>query len=535
MSYKIPHTLYPSKEVNHRLAMASESITEDHAAVKKPDGFPRLLFTKFGITDIKEDALKWNKEWEAAIPSLTAADVMKEISQTLDDSHFTPMHMELFHKNLRGLQTHIADNLGKLLNDGPSHFDTIWLLLNAAEQRKHILEGLKRASEELSTIWGPDCRALCPEVTLSNFLSQGGKGFIDFLTHVVEIFGSPITPAFLPNSWWERASNLPNPWWGQASDVSPQRQISQSTKLLFEVVTITRNQFIGRFVMSSTLSILSDIINRSEGMKDVLHLLENEKGHVVRCLAEIRTTFRDKPIIRCENCTKTPDDIGQDVRFMVCSACKTKLKFEVHYCSQSCQKEHWSVHKKACGKKKVTKGLSGTKGDSLWAFSDSNPCANLMRNLPKKEGRFTLRDIGVNPCRGKRSPAAERQAEMLEADKDVDYFLFTAKGERVRFVIDDLGAKMIFRVNRGVIMTQPSDTTGVNALAEYILKRMSNYPGLSRDIIIKQFCEEYGEDIAEKIVELEQVSQKRGESTFFDSWLKDFSNIFGNFFWLRML
>ncbi|KIK38432.1 hypothetical protein CY34DRAFT_25648 [Suillus luteus UH-Slu-Lm8-n1] len=486
--------------------MASESTTEDHSAVKKPNGFPPLLSKKFGITDIKQDAVKWNKEWEAAIASLTAADVLKEISQKLDDSFFTPQHMELFHKSLRSLQTNVAEILSNLLNNG--HFDTIWLLLNAAEQRKHILEGLKRASEDPSTIWGPDCRALCPEVTVSNFLSQSGKGFIDFLTRVAEIFGSPITPAFLPNSWWEQASNLPNPWWGQASDVSPQRQISQSTKLVFEVATITRNQFIGewQFVLSSAFSIVSDITNRGEGMKEVLHFMENTKGHVARCLAEVKTTFRDKPIIRCENCTKTPDDIGQNVRFMVCSVCKTKLKFEVHYCSQSCQKEHWSVHKKACGKKKVTRGLSGTKGDFLWAFSDSDPVANLMRNLPKKEGRLTLRDIGVNPCNGKRSPAAERQAKMLEADKDVDYFLFTASGEPVRFVIDDLGAKMIFRINRGMIMTQPTDTTGVNAIGEYMLKLMSNYPGLSRDIIIKQLCEEYGEDIAEKIVELEQMA-----------------------------
>jgi hypothetical protein len=69
-------------------------------------------------------------------------------------------------------------------------------------------------------------------------------------------------------------------------------------------------------------------------MKEVLHLMENTKGDVARCLAEVKTTLRDKPIIRCENCTKTPDEIGQDVRFMVCSVCKTKLKFEVHYCSQ---------------------------------------------------------------------------------------------------------------------------------------------------------------------------------------------------------
>ncbi|KAG2137818.1 hypothetical protein BD769DRAFT_1351668 [Suillus cothurnatus] len=509
--------------------MASE--IENHTPVKKVEGLllPPILSKKFNITDVKQDVLEWNKEWEVAIASSTAADVFKEISRFLDDSCLTPDAIEFLHRDLRRVQDGVAEILRKLFNKG--HFDTIWLLLNVTEQRRHILEGLKGASKA-ATFWGQDCRALCPEVTVSNLLAQGGKGFIDFLTRVLELSESSTKPAFLPNSWWEQASEQDSE---QASDVSPRKQRSQSTKLSFEAATINRNKFIGQFVLSSALSILSDITNRSEGMKGVLHLMENTKGHVARSLAHVKTTLRDKPIIRCENCTKTPEDIGQGVRFMVCSVCKTKLKFEVHYCSQSCQKEHWSVHKKACGKKKVTQGLSGTKGDPLWAFSDSDPVANLIRNVSNKNGGLTLRDIGVNPCKGKRSPAAERQAEMLEADKDVDYFLFTASGEPVRFVIDDLAAKLIFRTNRGVIMTQPTDTTGVNALGEYMLKMMSKYPGLSRDIIVKQLCTEYGDDVAVKIVELERQSQIRGTDTFIENWVKDWSKMFGNFSWLALL
>lgn len=240
----IPHLSYPlcGKQVTHRLAMASESAIKDHTAVERSRDLPPILSKKFNITDVKQDALKWNKEWEAAIASSTAADVLKEITSFLDDSFFPPSDIEFLHEDLRSVQDRVAEVLRRLFDEG--HFDTIWLLLNVAEQRRHILEGLKGASVA-PTLWGQDCRALCPELTVSNLLSQGGKGFIDFLTRVAEIFGSPITPAFLPNSWWEQASNLPNPWWGQASDVSPQRQISQSTKLVFEVATITRNQFIG--------------------------------------------------------------------------------------------------------------------------------------------------------------------------------------------------------------------------------------------------------------------------------------------------
>ncbi|KAG1881044.1 hypothetical protein F4604DRAFT_1650751 [Suillus subluteus] len=509
------------------------SAIKDDSAVEKPEDLPALLSKKFNITDVKQDALKWNEEWEAAIASSTAADVLKEICHFLDDSFFTPSDIEFLHQDLRSVQDHVAEILRNLFNEG--HFDTIWLLLNVAEQRRHILEGLKRASEA-RTLWGQDCRALCPEVTVSNFLTQGGKGFVDFLTRVLEITESSTKPAFLPNSWWEQASNLPNPWWGQASDVSPRKQISESTKLVFEVATIDRNKFIGHFVMFSAMSIVRDITNRSEGMKGVLHLMENTEGYVARSLAGVKTTLRDKPLIRCENCTKTPEDISQGVRFMVCSVCKTKLKFEVHYCSQACQKQDWSLHKQACGKKPVSKGLRGTKGDSLWAFGDSNPAVELIRNLGKKEGRglTSLRDIGVNPCKGKRSPAAERQAAMLEADRNVDYFLFTASGEAVRFVIDDPGAKMVFRINRGVVMTKTGDT-GLDAMGEYMLKVMSGYPGLSRDIILKQLCEEHGADTAKKIVWLERKTRERGKTTFIEDWLKDSANVFGDWSWLGSL
>ncbi|KAG2107653.1 uncharacterized protein F5147DRAFT_753510 [Suillus discolor] len=464
------------------------SAIKDDDAVKTPKYFPPLLSKKFNITDVKQDALKWDKEWEAAIASSTAADILKEMSRFLGDSCFTPDTIKV--------QNTVAKILHRLFDEG--HFDTIWLLLNVAEKKRHIHEGLKGACEA-RTLWGQDCRALCPEVT-------GGKGFVDFLARVLELSESSLQPAFLPNSWWEQASNLPNPWW-------------------------TRH-----FVLSSVFSVVSDITNRSKGMKGVLYLMENTKGYVARALAQAKTTTRDKPLVRCENCTKTPEEIGQGVRFMVCSVCKAKLNFEIHYCSQSCQKQDWSLHKRACGKKPVSKGLSGTKGDSLWAFGDSNPTAEMLRNFDKEGRQLTsLRDIGVNPCKGKRTPAAERQAEMLEADRNVDYFLFTASGEAVRFVIDDPGAKMIFRINRGWVMTQVTSDTGVDAMGEYILKVMSGYPGLSRSIILKQLCEEHGEGTTEKIAWLEKKSREHGKSTFIEGWVKDSSPLFGDWSWLGLL
>jgi hypothetical protein len=86
--------------------------------------------------------------------------------------------------------------------------------------------------------------------------------------------------------------------------------------------------------MFSVTSIYHDLANRSEGVKDVLDLVENLDGSVARSLAYAKTTLRDKPLVRCENCTKTPEEIEPGVRFMVCSTCRSKLKFDVHYCSR---------------------------------------------------------------------------------------------------------------------------------------------------------------------------------------------------------
>ncbi|KAK0230268.1 hypothetical protein IW262DRAFT_1235933, partial [Armillaria fumosa] len=55
---------------------------------------------------------------------------------------------------------------------------------------------------------------------------------------------------------------------------------------------------------------------------------------------------------RCHTCQKTPQQLGVDKPFQVCSRCK-----EVQYGpkpnkSQKCQRENWSVHKHPCAKSK---------------------------------------------------------------------------------------------------------------------------------------------------------------------------------------
>jgi hypothetical protein len=84
--------------------------------------------------------------------------------------------------------------------------------------------------------------------------------------------------------------------------------------------------------MHTAMSVLRDLSFGSPGMNPVTEMMKSDPlfaSGISKTLADVR----DKPIIRCENCTKTPEEIGSG-KFMVCSSCKSKLDFIIHYCSQ---------------------------------------------------------------------------------------------------------------------------------------------------------------------------------------------------------
>ena len=49
-------------------------------------------------------------------------------------------------------------------------------------------------------------------------------------------------------------------------------------------------------------------------------------------ILKIVSELRECPLLRCENCTKSQEEL-KNRSFMICSACKSKLDFLVHYCS----------------------------------------------------------------------------------------------------------------------------------------------------------------------------------------------------------
>jgi hypothetical protein len=67
-------------------------------------------------------------------------------------------------------------------------------------------------------------------------------------------------------------------------------------------------------------------------MSPVIDIIQSD-GLFAQMMGKTLSSMRDKPLIRCENCAKSSEEAGVHGKFMVCSACKTKLDFSVHYCS----------------------------------------------------------------------------------------------------------------------------------------------------------------------------------------------------------
>jgi hypothetical protein len=272
---------------------------------------------------------------------------------------------------------------------------------------------------------------------------------------------------------------------------------------------------------------MKDLAHGSTSMDPVASILKDESigGGIGMLVHELR----DKPLIRCEKCTKCPEDIGENVKFMQCSVCKAKLNFAVHYCSQyvpsrychrhcshfalewyrACQKDDWREHKKICGKKKSTKQLLGTTRDHFWRYPSLPDYARHVPTDPKEGIELIATGFGNPHPSRPRSHALQRQVSLLTGDKHADYFLFDELDRPVRFVISDLYTRITFRQLRSEVLTS-ADPRGLGAIAEYLVKMMEHKPGLSRERIVAQLSREYSEDIGEKIAKWGQLIAQSG-------------------------
>ncbi|KAH7920347.1 hypothetical protein BV22DRAFT_1133144 [Leucogyrophana mollusca] len=443
---------------------------------------------KFSISPITPDPVQWDKDWERCInsPDLEKSSVLlvaKKQGMRLEglpaaakEGHLTYARSAVVER-----QGHVHTFFTSFRAKGG--FDTIWLLLEEPDRQKHILNGLQEACSH--SFLGEDGRACCPELTVASMTKGRGNGFLRLL----ELFGATKksakegVPFGLPSEWWERAVD---------DEAKP---LSSDAEFVYELLTLGRNEFICMFILYVSRSTNHDVVNGAKSVDPIMKLME-DKGFA-NALAEVTQSVRETPIIRCENCEKSADELGSETRFMVCSACKKKLDFSLHYCSQACQRADWGRHKRNCGKQKVSKRLPGTAEDSTWATPSLPDFARDELNHFDAQGK-DITTLGFGKSQFPRSAALQLQVSMLEADKPADYFLFTPARAAVRFVIDDPSAKMMFRFFRAEVMSS-QEHMAIGPMVQYLIKGMAGSPGLSREIILKQISDEYGVDAEERL------------------------------------
>ena len=90
---------------------------------------------------------------------------------------------------------------------------------------------MEEASQNV--FFAQDCRALCPEITISSILKQRGRAFVDFIS------------AYRKGKKDLDASySLPNEWWEKAAEDTPQSVSGRFEESTLTLLTLERDEFI---------------------------------------------------------------------------------------------------------------------------------------------------------------------------------------------------------------------------------------------------------------------------------------------------
>ena len=192
------------------------------------------------------------------------------------------------------------------------------------------------------------------------------------------------------------------------------------------------------FVFNTLMSMQHDVSHGSPGMDRVTDFIKSDRLLALNW-AEYPADLPEEPLIRCENCTNTLEEIDRNTIPERTSAGTTRI--------------------------------------TNLGFGTPNPS-------------------------GTQSPSLQRQISLLEAERPVDYFLFCDDDGPMRVIIEDRWTKVYFRLVRSEAMFGPEQYSAA-MIAEYLIKMMGDQPGLSRERILAQFVREYGEDVAAHVAALE--------------------------------
>ena len=115
--------------------------------------------------------------------------------------------------------------------------------------------------------------------------------------------------------------------------------------------------------------------------------------------------------------------------------------------------------------------------------------------------------ILIGPSKARRSPALQQQVRALEERPDIDYHLVTRSGRAMAISIDDSGQRLLIRLLRREAMTR-ADHCGAEALAHALIEiavSQGQNALFPRDVILEQFCKEYGKDMRARLAQFERT------------------------------
>ena len=191
---------------------------------------------KFKITSIKSDPWRWNKDWEKVLHSLSSRDVYPMMGGMYLKASWDPadltQHAEGLEERVGRFQSTILVKVWDSMQES-RHFVTAWPLLEEAERKRHLLNGMKEACQ--SAFLREDTRSLCPEITVSSMLIQRGQAFVHFIdafTKGKKELGDA-TPYCFPSEWWDKTL-----------DDVPQSVLEKFVEPTFTLLTLHRNYFI---------------------------------------------------------------------------------------------------------------------------------------------------------------------------------------------------------------------------------------------------------------------------------------------------
>ncbi|EIW87301.1 hypothetical protein CONPUDRAFT_149330 [Coniophora puteana RWD-64-598 SS2] len=318
----------------------------------------------FPVADIHVDRGKWVRDWDKGVEQLTksAQLVFIKTAATHNPQHFLAEIKSTDYDFLHQCQEMTKNNRVPCLDvvRGGIHGSANerynpkdWFRLISDEKRwEMICEALEQTCRR--NILGQDARMFCPEIIGTVMLKRRGMELFTFFDRYFKIASSaeenpPTRDPIVESEWWVTALQLgPNP-----------PLPDENAAYLYKFYMCVRQDFIDFFAFNACSAIATAWNEDMENsLASALRLILNVDRQGMRGIMSAKKTSKNKDLLICEHCERSPDEIGDDVRFLVCGVCKRKLNFECFYCSKECQKSNGRQHKSHCGKEKVSKSRS---------------------------------------------------------------------------------------------------------------------------------------------------------------------------------